>query len=155
MAPPPSRPTHTRLLIAERAELAYARRLPQCLPEAVTTITKPRLARTFDASFAFVALENVQHPLRVRHGHRRRDVFELEHRCLCRLTCGGRRREPRSALPASSATRAPPPPWHARPARELRAIAVGRRNWTFAGSDAGGRRAAAVYTLVATAKLND
>jgi transposase len=31
--------------------------------------------------------------------------------------------------------------------RELRAIAVGRRNWTFAGSDEGGRRAAALYTL--------
>jgi transposase len=39
--------------------------------------------------------------------------------------------------------------------RELRAIAVGRRNWTFAGSDEDGRRAAAVYTLIATAKLND
>lgn len=39
--------------------------------------------------------------------------------------------------------------------RELRAVAVGRRNWTFAGSDEGGRRAAAIYTLVATAKLND
>ena len=39
--------------------------------------------------------------------------------------------------------------------RELRAIAVGRRNWTFAGSDEGGRRAAAIYTLIATAKLND
>ncbi|MDE5460357.1 transposase [Bradyrhizobium sp. CSS354] len=38
--------------------------------------------------------------------------------------------------------------------RELRAVAVGRRNWTFAGSDEGGRRAAAIYTLVAT-KLND
>jgi transposase len=36
--------------------------------------------------------------------------------------------------------------------RELRAVAVGRRNWTFAGSDAGGRRAAAFYTLIATAK---
>jgi transposase len=35
--------------------------------------------------------------------------------------------------------------------RELRAIAVGRRNWTFAGSDEGGRRAAAIYTLIATA----
>jgi len=31
---------------------------------------------------------------------------------------------------------------------------VGRKNWTFAGSDEGGRRAAAVYTLIATAKLN-
>jgi transposase len=39
--------------------------------------------------------------------------------------------------------------------RELRGIAVGRRNWTFAGSDEGGRRAAAVYTLIQTAKLND
>src|SRR3954463_13688030 len=39
--------------------------------------------------------------------------------------------------------------------RELRAVAVGRRNWTFAGSDEGGRRAAAIYTLFATAKLND
>ncbi len=39
--------------------------------------------------------------------------------------------------------------------RELRAVAVGRRNWTFAGSDEGGRRAAALYTLIATAKLNN
>ncbi|MET4177603.1 hypothetical protein ABIB95_005824 [Bradyrhizobium sp. LA2.1] len=39
--------------------------------------------------------------------------------------------------------------------RELRTVAVGRRNWTFAGSDEGGRRAAAIYTLIATAKLND
>lgn len=36
----------------------------------------------------------------------------------------------------------------------LRGIAVGRRNWTFAGSDAGGHRAAAMYTLIETAKLN-
>ena len=39
--------------------------------------------------------------------------------------------------------------------RAIRGIAVGRRNWTFAGSDAGGRRAAALYTLIETAKLND
>jgi transposase len=38
--------------------------------------------------------------------------------------------------------------------RAIRGIAVGRRNWTFAGSDAGGRRAAAMYTLIETAKLN-
>ncbi|MCK1597570.1 transposase domain-containing protein [Bradyrhizobium sp. 164] len=30
-----------------------------------------------------------------------------------------------------------------------------RRNWTFAGSDEGSRRAAAIYSLLATAKLND
>ena len=34
--------------------------------------------------------------------------------------------------------------------RELRCVAVGRRNWTFAGSDEGGRRAAALYTLIQT-----
>ena len=39
--------------------------------------------------------------------------------------------------------------------RALRGIAVGRRNWTFAGSDAGGHRAAAMYTLIETCKLND
>ncbi len=39
--------------------------------------------------------------------------------------------------------------------RELRAVAVGRKNWTFAGSDEGGRRAAAIYSLIQTAKLND
>jgi transposase len=39
--------------------------------------------------------------------------------------------------------------------RALRGIAVGRRNWTFAGSDTGGQRAAAIYTLIETAKLND
>jgi len=35
------------------------------------------------------------------------------------------------------------------------AIAIGRGNWTFAGSDRGGERAAAIYTLIETAKLND
>ena len=39
--------------------------------------------------------------------------------------------------------------------RALRGIAVGRHNWTFAGSDEGGCRAAAIYTLIETAKLND
>jgi len=36
----------------------------------------------------------------------------------------------------------------------MRAIAVGRKNYLFAGSDAGGERAAAIYTIVQTAKLN-
>jgi transposase len=39
--------------------------------------------------------------------------------------------------------------------RALRCVAIGRNNWTFAGSDEGGRRAAAIYTLIETAKLND
>jgi transposase len=39
--------------------------------------------------------------------------------------------------------------------RAMRPIATGRRNWTFAGSNEGGRRAAAIYTLIETAKLND
>jgi transposase len=36
----------------------------------------------------------------------------------------------------------------------MRIIALGRKNYLFAGSDSGGERAAAIYTLVATAKLN-
>lgn len=39
--------------------------------------------------------------------------------------------------------------------RAIRPLAVGRHNWTFAGSDEGGRRAASIYTLIETAKLND
>lgn len=38
--------------------------------------------------------------------------------------------------------------------RALRAVAVGRKNWMFAGSDAGGERAAGLYTLIQTAKRN-
>ena len=36
----------------------------------------------------------------------------------------------------------------------LRGIAIGRKNYLFAGSDGGGERAAALYTIVQTAKLN-
>jgi hypothetical protein len=38
--------------------------------------------------------------------------------------------------------------------RALRAVALGRKNYLFAGSDAGGERAAAIYSLIGTAKLN-
>jgi hypothetical protein len=36
----------------------------------------------------------------------------------------------------------------------MRTIALGRRNYLFAGSDSGGERAASIYTLVASAKLS-
>ena len=39
--------------------------------------------------------------------------------------------------------------------RALRGVAIGRKNYLFAGSDAGGRRAAAMYSLIESAKLND
>jgi transposase len=39
--------------------------------------------------------------------------------------------------------------------RALRAVALGRKNWLFAGSDDGGERAAAIYSLLGTAKLNE
>src|SRR3546814_16845 len=39
--------------------------------------------------------------------------------------------------------------------RALRGIALGRKSWLFAGSDRGGERAAFMYTLIATARLND
>jgi transposase len=38
--------------------------------------------------------------------------------------------------------------------RALRVVALGRKNYLFAGSDAGGERAAAIYGLIGTAKLN-
>ena len=37
---------------------------------------------------------------------------------------------------------------------QIRPAALGRKNWLFCGSDAGGERAAAFYTLVRTARLN-
>ena len=39
--------------------------------------------------------------------------------------------------------------------RGLRGIALGRKSWLFAGSDRGGQRAAAMYSLIVTAKLNN
>jgi len=37
----------------------------------------------------------------------------------------------------------------------LRAVALGRKNYLFAGSDRGGESAAAIYSLIGTAKLNE
>lgn len=39
--------------------------------------------------------------------------------------------------------------------RGLRGIALGRRSWLFCGSDRGGQRAAAMYSLIVTARMND
>ena len=39
--------------------------------------------------------------------------------------------------------------------RALRGVALGRKSWLFCGSDRGGQRAAAVYSLIVTAKLNN
>ena len=39
--------------------------------------------------------------------------------------------------------------------RALRGIALGRKSWLFCGSDRGGQRAAAMYSLIITCKLND
>jgi hypothetical protein len=38
--------------------------------------------------------------------------------------------------------------------RALRAVALGRKNYLFCGSNSGGERAAAIYSLVGSAKLN-
>jgi transposase len=39
--------------------------------------------------------------------------------------------------------------------RALRGIALGRKSWLFAGSDRGGQRAATMYSIIVTAKMND
>lgn len=38
--------------------------------------------------------------------------------------------------------------------RSLRAVALGRKNYLFAGADSGGERAAAIYSLIGSAKLS-
>jgi transposase len=43
----------------------------------------------------------------------------------------------------------------ARHGQNERTIALGRKSWLFAGSDRGGQRAAAMYSLIVTCKLND
>ena len=39
--------------------------------------------------------------------------------------------------------------------RAMRRVAIGRKNWMFAGSDEGGKRAAAIYSILETCKQND
>ncbi|CBW77422.1 Transposase (plasmid) [Mycetohabitans rhizoxinica HKI 454] len=39
--------------------------------------------------------------------------------------------------------------------RALRGVAIGRRNYLFAGADCGGERAAAIYSVIGSAKLNN
>ena len=39
--------------------------------------------------------------------------------------------------------------------RAIKPAVLGRKNWMFAGSDAGGDRAAGIMTLIETAKMND
>jgi hypothetical protein len=39
--------------------------------------------------------------------------------------------------------------------RALRGIALGRKSWLFAGSDRAGQRAAVMYSLIVSAKMND
>ena len=58
--------------------------------------------------------------------------------------------QPSSETTGPAATRRLPPAAE----RALRAVAIGRKNYLFCGSDAGGERAAAIYSLIGTAKLN-
>ena len=39
--------------------------------------------------------------------------------------------------------------------RALRGVAIGRKNWLFAGSDNGGKTAAIMYSIIETAKMNN
>jgi hypothetical protein len=89
--------------------------------------------------------------------------------CRCWPTCGRSSRRPCASCRARAAFRYALARWTAltryaddgrceisnnAAERAIRPLAVGRRNWLFAGSDAGGHRAAAVTSLIETAKLN-
>ena len=64
--------------------------------------------------------------------------------------------EPKRAISYSVDDVATPADWvGAAVATLMPLVEVVRAQWTFAGSDEGGRRAAAIYTLNETAKLND
>ena len=71
------------------------------------------------------------------HMLKRWDSFAVDPRCGSTLTDG------RICLSNNAAE------------RSLRGVALGRKAWLFAGSDRGGERAAAMYSLIVTAKLND
>jgi transposase len=45
-------------------------------------------------------------------------------------------------------------PHRPRHGQNERVVAIGRKNWLFAGSEAGGTRAAAIYSVIETAKMN-
>lgn len=62
-------------------------------------------------------------------------------------------------MPARISTGEDSAPWQGTPnnaaERALRGIALGRKSWLFAGSDRGGQRAAVMYSLIVSAKMND
>src|SRR3954447_9416467 len=77
----------------------------------------------------------------------------------CRISPGSSSWRTRTAcagphLPASSMTDGFASPI-IRPERALRGFALGRHSWLFAGSERGADRAAAIATLIMTAKLNE
>ncbi|MDQ6702409.1 MAG: transposase domain-containing protein [Pseudomonadota bacterium] len=85
--------------------------------------------------------------------HRSWKSWDLRFRALAReiATChsslgGSWRRVWRAARPCRS---------NAAAERAVRGIAIGRGNWTFTGSDAGGHGAVAVHTPIETCELND
>jgi hypothetical protein len=58
--------------------------------------------------------------------------------------CGPAQEGARNSMPFNNAAE-----------RALRGIALGRKAWLFCGSDRGGQRAAIMYSLIVTAKMND
>ncbi len=65
--------------------------------------------------------------------------YSLNHWTVLTLFCGDGQAEISNALAENA----------------LRCVSLGRKNFLFAGSDSGGERAAAMYSLIGTCKLND
>jgi hypothetical protein len=70
----------------------------------------------------------------------------------CRSSLAANRSAGAAVTPASCFLRGSP---YNAAERALRGLALGRKAWLFAGSDRGGQRAALLYSLIVTAKLND
>ena len=150
---------HGRRGFFELADLARPGRIPA--PLALEAV------RRIDAIFAQEAAINGQ-PAELRLAYRRRHVAPLI-KALEEWLCHERARLSRHA-PVAKAMDYMLKRWPAfirflddgriclsnnAAERALRGVALGRKSWLFCGSDRGGRRAAAMYTLIGTAKLND
>ena len=151
---------HARRGFFELADLARARKGPPS-PMALEAV------RQIDAIFAQEREINGR-PAEERLAYRRAHVAPLvggirgldAHRAPQAVApCRGRQGD---GLHAEALARLHPLPrgWEDLPInnaaeRALRGVALGRKAWLFCGSDRGGLRAAVMYTLIGTAKLND
>jgi len=152
--------------IHEAACWAHARRkfhdLRVARPSALTTEALRRIAELY-AIEAGIRGKPPDQRLRVRQAQSRPLLDDLEHWLRAELAKLSRKSDTAAAIlyalnlwPALTRYRDDGAIEidNSAAERALRGIAIGRRNYLLAGADSGGERAAAIYSLIGTAKLN-